>query len=69
MSAVHVLYFVLSAVIQKSAIRMYVPRAFSHCQVKAVRELTQHVLETTSEVSKQDVGETTCRRNDRKPKL
>ena len=48
---------------------MYIPRAFSHCQVKAVRELTQHVLETTSEVSKQDVGETTCRRNDRKPNL
>ena len=47
---------------------MYVPRAFSHCQVKAIRELTQHVLETTSEVGEQDVGETTCRRNYRKPK-
>ena len=32
---------------------MYVPRAFSHCQVKAVREPTQHVLETTLEVSEQ----------------
>ena len=28
-------------------------------QEKAVRELTQHVSETTSEVSEQDVGETT----------
>ena len=34
-------------------------------QAKAVRELTQH--ETTSAVSEQDVGETTRRRNDRKP--
>ena len=32
-------------------------------QVKAVRELTQHVRQTTSEVSEQDVGETTRRRN------
>ena len=36
-------------------------------QAKAVRELTQHVREATSEVSEQDVGETTRRRNDRKP--
>ena len=35
-------------------------------QAKAVRELTQHVRETNSEVSEQDVGETTRRRNDRK---
>ena len=55
--------------IQKSAIRMYIARAFSHCQLKAVREPTQHVLEMTSEVGEQDVGETTCRRHDRKPKL
>ena len=37
-------------------------------QAKAIRELNQHVRETTSEVSEQDVGETTRRRNDRKPK-
>ena len=36
-------------------------------QAKAVRELTQHVREATSEVSEQDVGETTSRRKDRKP--
>ena len=36
-------------------------------QAKAVRELTQHVRETTSEVGEQDVGETTRRRNDREP--
>ena len=37
-------------------------------QAKAVTEMTQHVRETTSEVSKQDVGETTRRRNDKKPR-
>ena len=31
-------------------------------QAKAVRELTQHVRETTSEVSERDVGETTVNR-------
>ena len=36
-------------------------------QAKAVKELTQHVREMTSEVSEQDVGKTTRRRNDRKP--
>ena len=36
-------------------------------QAKAVREVTQHVSETTSEDSEQDVTETTRRRNDRKP--
>ena len=36
-------------------------------QTKAVRELTQHVTETTSEVAEQDFGETTRRQNDRKP--
>ena len=36
-------------------------------QAKAVRELTQHVRETTSEVAELDVGETTRKRNDRKP--
>ena len=36
-------------------------------QPKKVRELTQHVREATSEVSKQDAGETTRSRNDRKP--
>ena len=30
-------------------------------------ELTQHVSETISQVSEQDDGETTRRRNDRKP--
>ena len=30
--------------------------------------MTQHVGETTSEVSKQDVGETTRRRNYKKPR-
>ena len=29
-------------------------------QVKAVKEQPQHISETTSEVSEQDVGETTC---------
>ena len=37
-------------------------------QAKAVRELTQHVREATSEVSEQDAGETTSRQKDRKPK-
>ena len=36
-------------------------------QALAVRELTQHVREATSDVSEQDVGETTRSRNDRKP--
>ena len=36
-------------------------------QAKAVRELTQHVRETTLQVGEQDVGETTRRRNDRRP--
>ena len=36
-------------------------------QAKAVRELTQHVRETNSKVSEQDVGETIRRRNERKP--
>ena len=35
-------------------------------QEKAVTELTQHVSETASEVSKQDAGEMTLRRNDHK---
>ena len=34
-------------------------------QEKAVTELTQHVSETASEVSEQDAGEMTLRRNDR----
>ena len=37
-------------------------RSLSPDQVIAVRELTQHVRETTSEVSEQDVGETTVNR-------
>ena len=49
---------VRSAMIQKSGTD----------QAKAVTEMTQHVRETTSEVSKQDVGETTRRRNDKKPR-
>ena len=36
-------------------------------QPKAVRELTQHVRESTSEVSEQDAGETTSRRTERTP--
>lgn len=37
-------------------------------QAKAVRgELTQDVRETTSQVGEEDVGETTRRRNERKP--
>ena len=36
-------------------------------QAKAVKELPQHISETTSEVSEQDVGETTRRRTNRKP--
>ena len=35
-------------------------------QEKAVTELTQHVSETASEVSEQDAGEMTLRRNDRR---
>ena len=31
-------------------------------KAKVVRELTQHVRETTSEVSEQDIGESTLRR-------
>ena len=46
----------------------HVQTSFFRPQAKAVRELTQHVLETTSEVSEQDVGETTRRRNDGKPR-
>ena len=56
--------FVLSVVIQKSAICMCIPLSATD-QAKAVGELTQHVRETTSEVGEQDVGETTRRRNDR----
>ena len=37
-------------------------------QAKAVRELTQHVRETTSKGSEQYAAETTCRRKDRRPK-
>ena len=38
-------------------------------KAKAVGEVTQNVRETTSEVySEQEVGETTRRRNDRKPR-
>ena len=36
-------------------------------QAKAVGELTRHVRETTSELGKQEIGETTCGRNDCKP--
>ena len=36
-------------------------------QVKAVKVLPQHISETTSEVSEQDVGETTHWRTNRKP--
>ena len=36
-------------------------------KAKAVRELTRDVRETTSQVGEEDVGETTRRRNDRKP--
>ena len=50
--------FVRSAMIQKNGTD----------QAKAVTEMTLHVRETTSEVSKQDVGETTRRRNDKKPR-
>ena len=35
-------------------------------QEKAVKEVTQNVSETTSQISEQDVGETTLTRNDRK---
>ena len=47
---------------------MYIPRTFSHRSGESrVRELTQHVRETTSQVGEEDVGETTRRRNERKP--
>ena len=48
--------FVLSAMIQKNVIRIYLVLSATD-QVNAVWELTQHVRETTSEVSEQDVGE------------
>ena len=57
--------FVLSVTIQKSGIRMYILRSLSHWSGETVRELTQHLRETTSEVGEQDVGEATRRRNDR----
>ena len=46
---------------------IYMLRSLSPNQVIAVRELTQHIREKTSEVREQDVGETTRRRNYRKP--
>ena len=63
-SAAHV----LSGIIQKSAICVDIPRSFSHRSGESrVRELTQHVCETTSQVGEEDVGETTRWRNERKP--
>ena len=53
--------------IEKRAIRLYIPLLSATDQAKAVRELTQHVCETTSQVGELDVGETTRRRNDRRP--
>ena len=67
-NAAHVYASSLSGLIPKSAICAYVPRSFSHRSGESrVRELTQHVRETASQVGEQDVGETTHRRNDRKP--
>ena len=51
---------------KKGVSRVYVLVLSATDQVKAVKELTQHVREMTSEVSEQDVGKTTRRRNDRK---
>ena len=54
---------------QKNAMHMYIyPVLLATDQAKAVRELTQHVRETTSKGSEQYAGETTCRRKDRRPK-
>ena len=48
---------------------MYIyPVLLATDQAKAVRELTQHVRETTSKGSEQYAGETTCTRKDRRPK-
>ena len=54
--------------IQKSAMRVYIQYLLllATNRAKAVRELTWHESEKTSEVSEQDVGETIRRRNDRK---
>jgi len=51
---------------KKCVSRVYVLVLSATNQAKAVKELTQHVREMTSEVSEQDVGETARRRNDRK---
>ena len=51
---------------KKCVSRVYVLVLSATDQAKAVEELTQHVREMTSEVSEQDVGKTTRRRNDRK---
>ena len=51
---------------KKGVSRVYVLVLSATDQAKAVKELTQHVREMTSEVSEQDVGKTTRRRNDRK---
>ena len=49
--------------IQKSAIHIYIYLVLlATDKAKVVRELTQHVRETTSEVSEQDIGESTLRR-------
>ena len=59
--------FVLSARVQNSAMRMCIPRSFSHWSGEGSWGTDPHVRETTSEVGEQDFGETTRRRNDSKP--
>ena len=51
---------------KKCVSRVYVLVLSATGQANAVEELTQYVREMTSEVSEQDVGKTTRRRNDRK---
>ena len=58
--------FVLSAWYKKVRYACVYLVLSSTDQEKAVKELTQNVSETTSQISEQDVGETTLRRNDRK---
>ena len=59
--------FVVSAMIQNVRYACIYLVLSATYQAKAVEELTPHVYETTSQVGEEDVGETTRRRNDRKP--
>ena len=60
------IYLVLSAMIQKSEIRMYVPRSFSHLSGESSKGTDLTSKRNDLRLSEQDVGETTRRQNDRK---